>query len=431
MEGHPSTVIVLAMLVLSFALSAIFSSIKIVFTSIAAGSIPSDDEYFRFYCSKVESILHQEPLFSSTVSFERTFANCSFTLLTYLFLQRQFPAVSVLQQILTSLLVSIAVLTLFGYEIPRALAKKYYRTIFTPVYAGYRIFGWLFLPFVSLFTVVHRKILAFSGYDERFAFLSDTEQARISEKNGDTLDKEEKEMIRGIFDLSETTVEEIMVPRIDIKGFDLNTPLRMILGLVREEGHSRLPVFRDTIDSVVGVLYAKDILSWLSDHREEEWNVGQIIKKPLYVPVGKKVNELMSDFKKKHMHLAIVVDEYGGTAGLITMEDILEQIVGDIQDEYDEEEKAVIRISDRSFYVDPHIDLDDLGEEIGVHLNVGEADYTTLSGLIYNEYGDIPQKNVSFIFEGLRVTILEMDNQRIDKVKIEVLANTEGPASMA
>ena len=422
MEGDPSVFYIIIALVFSFLLSTLFSVVKIIFTSIDFVSIPADDDYLRFYASKVEEILKKDAVFKNTVSFGRTFSNSIFTIASYFFIKRSFPELSVIQMIAYTIVSSVVILTLFAYDIPRALAKRFYRTFMSISHTFYGVFGWLFFPFASFFLAVHRWVLKLVHYDERFAFLSDQNKARISENhNGESLDEDEKEMIRGIFDLSDTTVEEIMIPRIDMKGFDINTPLQSILKIIREEGHSRLPVFKDTIDSVTGVLYAKDILSWISEHTPDEWDVNQLMKKPLYVPVGKKVNDLMKDFRKKHLHLAIAVDEYGGTAGLVTMEDILEEIVGDIQDEYDEEEKEIIKEAENRFLIDPHIDIDDLNDELGINLELDDVEYNTLSGLIYHEYGDVPQENASFDHGGLHITILKMDNQRIDKVRVEII----------
>ena len=422
MEGDPSVVIVIIALVVSFLLSTLFSVVKIIFTSIDFGSIPADDEYLRFYASKVEDILKKDAVFKNTVSFGRTCSNSIFTIFSYFFISIYFPHLSVIQIVVYAIVSSIIVLTLFAYDIPRAFAKRFYRTFMSFSYNFYSIFGWLFLPFASLFLAIHQWILKIIKYDERFAFLSDEEKARISQNNnGESLDDEEKEMIRGIFDLSDTTVEEIMIPRIDMKGFEVKTPLQSILKIIREEGHSRLPVFKGTIDSVIGVLYAKDILSWFSEHSMEEWDINQLMNKPLYVPVGKKVNDLMNDFRKKHIHLAIAVDEYGGTAGLVTLEDILEEIVGDIQDEYDEEEKEIIKEAENSYLIDPHMDIDDLNDELGINLELEDVEYNTLSGLIYHEYGDVPQENASFDHGGLHITILKMDNQRIEKVRVEII----------
>jgi CBS domain containing-hemolysin-like protein len=194
-----------------------------------------------------------------------------------------------------------------------------------------------------------------------------------------------------------------------------------VLKIIKEEGHSRFPVYKDNIDSIIGILYAKDILSWLAENDIDKLKLKDVVKKPHYVPIGKKVNDLMKEFKVKHIHLAIIVDEYGGTAGIVSMEDILEEIVGDIQDEFDEDEKEVVQISNNIYVIDPHIDLYDLNEELDVNLEIEEVDYTTLSGLIYHEYGDVPQEGTVFEYNGLRISVIKMDNQRIEKVKVEVL----------
>jgi CBS domain containing-hemolysin-like protein len=262
-------------------------------------------------------------------------------------------------------------------------------------------------------------------YDEKFAFLPEEDKARIaSSDDTEALNEEEREMISSILDLSETTVDKIMVPRIDVIALDINSDLQTVFKLIKNEGHSRIPVYKETVDQITGILYTKDILSWLAEHKPEEWNLPLLVKKCHYVPAGKKINDLMKEFKLKHLHLAVIVDEYGGTAGIVTMEDILEEIVGDIQDEYDEEEKEVVRLDSNVYLIDPHIDLHDLNEELDLSIDE-EADYNTLGGLIYHEYGDVPLENTSFEYSGLRITILKMDNQRIEKVKIEVMQRPE------
>jgi len=280
----------------------------------------------------------------------------------------------------------------------------------------------MFLPFASLISLLQQWLLGFFKYDKKLAFLSDEDKARITEEGDkEALDDEEKEMIQSIFDLGDTTAEEIMVPRIDIIGISDKATLPEVLIIIRDEGHSRFPVYEETIDSITGVLYAKDILSWLAEHEPSEWHMQTLIKRAHFVPVGKPVNDLMREFKQKHLHMAVVVDEYGGTAGLVTMEDILEEIVGDIQDEYDEEELEIVQVSENVYIVDPHIDLQDLNEELGSSLETEDIEYTTLGGLIYHEYGDMPAEGSHFEYEGLRLTVLKMDNQRIEKVKVELL----------
>jgi CBS domain containing-hemolysin-like protein len=198
--------------------------------------------------------------------------------------------------------------------------------------------------------------------------------------------------------------------------------------VINEEAHSRIPVFKGTIDTIVGILYTKDVLSWISQHTPEEWTLETLIKKPHFVPAGKKIDDLLAELKNKQVHLAIVVDEYGGTAGIVTMEDILEEIVGEIQDEYDREEEPIVKISENSFLVDPQIDLHDLEEELGIALDLEEADYNTLGGLIYHEYGDVPTENTTIEHNGMKIVILKMDNQRIEKVQVDVIRQKSNSA---
>jgi putative hemolysin len=147
--------------------------------------------------------------------------------------------------------------------------------------------------------------------------------------------------------------------------------------------------------------------------------------------MSKKVDGLMREFKKDHIHIAVVVDEYGGTAGIVTMEDILEEIVGEIHDEYDLEEKPIVQIAKNLYRIDPHIDLTDLSEKFNIILAPEDADYTTLSGLIYHECGTIPSENTEFEFNGVRIKVLKMDNQRIEKVQIEILPKPVSPSESA
>lgn len=423
MESGPSVSIFIAGLVFTFLLSALYSVVKIVFNAIVDGANPAqDDETLRYYTTQVEEILENKPLLNSTVSVGRTVSTGGFTLFSSLLFCRFFPDLPLYQSIGIPVIVSLLAISLLSYEIPRAFAMRYFRLYFPVVYTCYKMFGWFFTPLSLFFLTVHRSFLSLLHYDEKYSFLSDEEKARIVEQNDtEALDDEEKEMIRSIFDLGDTTAQEIMIPRIDIKGLSIDSNLQSVLKMIQDEGHSRIPVFKDTIDSIVGILYSKDILSWLSEHSVDQFDLKDLLKKPHYIPMGKKVNDLMREFKKKHNHLAIVVDEYGGTAGLVTMEDILEEIVGDIQDEYDEEEKEVVKIAENVYVIDPHIDLYDLNEELGINIETEDVEYNTLGGLVYHEYGDVPQENAEFDYKGLRITVLKMDNQRIEKVKVEVL----------
>lgn len=424
MDSGPAVSYLITGIIVSFFFSILFSCVKVIFLSIDKSTSSPDDDNQRLYSLQVENVFRNRAMLSSTVSIGKTIGSTSFSVFLYLLLSIAIPSLSIFYRIVFTIVISFVSLNLLGHEIPRAFSLKYYRSLFNIVFILYKIIGLILYPFTILFTSIHKLFLKLFKYNERLDFLTDEEKSRITETNdSEALDEEEKEMIRSIFDLGDTTVDEIMVPRIDVKAISIDTDLVSVLTLIREESHSRIPVYKETIDSIVGILYAKDIISWISEHESENWDLNTIIKKVHYVPVGKKVNDLMREFKKKHIHLAIVVDEYGGTAGVVTMEDILEEIVGDIQDEYDEEEQEIIKISENAYLVDPHIDLEDLNQELDLNLEEKDSYYNTLSGLIYHEYGDVPQEGTFLELENVKITIVEMDNQRITKVKIELVSS--------
>ena len=425
-DGAAGTALHIAGLACVFILSAFFSVIKIIFASTEKGAAGADDERMRYYAPKISAILKERTLLSSTVSVGKTICNIAFAAIAFNFHAALFPNAAPLQQWGAPIAFSFLTLTLFSHYIPRAFALRFHNSYAIPAFYAYNLLSWLLMPFSWLFSSLQSALLSLLKYNEKLAFLSEEDKARITADEDDTeaLNEEEREMIRSIFDLSETTVDEIMVPRIHVTAADINADLQTVLTLVREEAHSRFPVYKETVDQIVGILYVKDILSWLSEHKPEEWDLASVMKKCHYVPMGKKVNDLMKEFKAKHMHLAVIVDEYGGTAGIVTMEDILEEIVGDIQDEYDEEEMEVVQIDENTYHVAPHIDLHDLNDDLNISLDE-DADYNTLSGFIYHVHGDVPQEGTQFEHSGLRITVLKMDNQRIDKVKVEVLQSSE------
>jgi CBS domain containing-hemolysin-like protein len=418
-------------------LSAFFSIIKIVFASAEKGDVGADDERLRYCASRISEILKHRSTLSDTVVVGKTLCNVTFAALSlklhHCILDLGLYGDAVPPQALWPVLIPIAfsfVALLLTHYVSRAIALRFYRGMVRPAYYIYSLVSWLLKPFSWTFSSMHSTILTIMKYNEKLSFLSEEEKARITAEDAtQALDEEEREMIRSIFDLSDTTVDEIMVPRINVIAAEARSDLQAVLRLIREEGHSRIPIYKDTIDQITGILYAKDIFPWISEHNKSEWNLDNVVKKCHYVPMGKKVKDLMKEFKLKHLHLAVIVDEYGGTAGIVTMEDILEEIVGDIQDEYDAEEKEVVPVDDNVYFVDPHIDLHDLNDELGLSLDE-DAEYNTLSGLIYHEFGDVPVEGTQIECGGVRINVVKMDNQRIEKVKLEVLqSSAEKPES--
>lgn len=229
------------------------------------------------------------------------------------------------------------------------------------------------------------------------------------------VNEDESGMIRAIFALDSTVVREIMIPRTEMACISVEASVRETLDAIIACGHSRLPVYEDTVDNIIGLLYAKDLLKcW--GQTEDEISIRDLLRPPYFIPETKNLEELLQEIKKKRVHLAIVIDEYGGTSGLVTIEDLLEQIVGDIQDEYDMEEELFARNPDGTFTADGRLPIEELEELFS--LTVERDKFDTVGGLVFHLAGTIPAVGDVIVGDGLRITILEADQRRLKRVLI-------------
>lgn len=245
--------------------------------------------------------------------------------------------------------------------------------------------------------------------------------ADVGEAHG-TLEEEERELIHSIVEFGETTVREIMVSRVDMVALPVTASVADAVEMIRTSGHSRLPLFVEHLDNIVGVVYAKDLLPYLGNTAEAHLDWTRMARAPMFVPPGKKLDDLLKEFQAKKTHIAIVVDEYGGTAGLVTLEDVLEEIVGDIRDEHDESEPAMYEQLDGDLYrVDGRINLDDLDEVLDVDIDADQFDFETLGGLIFHLAGAIPVEGEEIVYDRLAMRVETVDNHRIGKVLIRLL----------
>ncbi len=236
------------------------------------------------------------------------------------------------------------------------------------------------------------------------------------------LEADEREMIHGIFEMSERPAREVMVPRVDIAAEPREATIRQVLDRVIATGYSRIPIYEDTIDNVSGVVYAKDLLRHLRDGKLDD-PVAPIARAASFVPDTKKVDELLQELQKSRIHVAIVVDEYGGTAGLVTIEDILEEIVGEIRDEYDvNEEQLIERADDGTTVVDARVPIRDVNEALDLHLDPEEFD--TLGGLVYHELGGVPSVGDEVRVNGCLVTVLSTSGRRINKLRVAIVEHS-------
>ncbi|MCL2600548.1 MAG: hemolysin family protein [Treponema sp.] len=236
------------------------------------------------------------------------------------------------------------------------------------------------------------------------------------------LQQDQQEMIRGVVELSGTTVREVMVPRIDTIFISAAACRDEILSVVLECGHSRFPVYADTIDNVTGILHVKDLLKNLVGGGP--FDIGALVRKPFFVPDSKHIDDLLREFRRKKAQIAVVVDEYGGVSGIVCMEDIIEEIVGDIQDEFDDERDDILPIGEGIWLCDARVNLDDLAEETG--LEFPADDFDTLGGFVFDLFGKIPVKYEKAVYRDAVLIVQEMDGHKIQSVKIALQKDTGG-----
>lgn len=314
------------------------------------------------------------------------------------------------------LLLGALIMLIFGELIPSALAAQR---------AEQAALQWT--PIVILLTYALAPLSALTrGLSGLFTASMGASSAYITEEEIKTLvdvgseegviEDEEKEMIYSVLQFNDKVVRELMVPRIDIVGLSAEATLEQALQVAVSEGHSRIPVYEGTIDHIIGVLYAKDLLTRL-DEANRQRQVREIMRPAYFVPESKRASELLEELQRQKVHMAIVIDEYGGTAGLITIEDLLEEIVGEIQDEYDPEEEAEYQqINADEYRFDAGIPLVEVNELLNVELSTEESD--TLGGYIFAVLGKVPQVGESFERDGLRFTVESLDGRRIEWVRV-------------
>lgn len=242
-----------------------------------------------------------------------------------------------------------------------------------------------------------------------------------SAKQGTSLVEEKKDMIKGIEDLSETSVKEVMIPRIDVDFISVDISEEELLSFIAKSGHSRFPVYRESIDKILGILYVKDIIAVIA--KKESINLNEIIRKPYFIPETKKIDSLLRDFKKMHLHIAVAIDEYGGTSGIICMEDIIEEIVGDIQDEFDQEGEGIISIGEGIWLCDARVNLEDLSKSLNIKFPID--DYDTVGGFILDLFGKIPVKYEKVEWNNFEFIAQEVEGHRVNLIKIIKLVNND------
>lgn len=319
--------------------------------------------------------------------------------------------------------VTLALVLVFGVAIPNAWAKYTGEWLVVRVLPLLAAIRGLCLPLIvalELFDPVVRRLAGVPVRDAR-SYADELEQQILEmvsegERHG-AVDEEEKEMIESVIELAETRVEEIMTPRTEIVALPKEADLETVLTTIREKGHSRVPVFDGTIDTILGVLYAKDMLL-----REEgaAFELTALMRRMLFIPESKLVRELLREFQAQKVHIAAVLDEYGGTAGLVSIEDILEELVGEITDEYDAAATVGLkRIDERTVEVDARMRIDDLNDQLDVDLPE-DGDYETIGGFVFSRLGKIPKVGEQCGYENVSIQVVAAESRRITRLRLHV-----------
>lgn len=323
---------------------------------------------------------------------------------------------------------AVAVITLilsyftlvFGELVPKRIAMQNAEAVALGVAGILTFISKLFMPFVAFLAFSTNLFVRFFGVDPDVKQKNVTEEeilmmVDVGEESG-VIEENEKEMINNVFDFNDKTAGEVMTHRTDIFAVESTATLEEILDVGINQGYSRIPVFEDDLDNIIGIVFVKDLLKYVGTHIDNKFNVKESMRPALFIPDTKRCRELFKLFTEKKIHFAVVVDEYGGTAGIVTMEDLLETIVGNIQDEYDNEEADFSKINENTFTIEGTTDLDEVEHILDIELP--EGDYDTIGGLIIDKIGRIPHENEhpSITVSGVTFTVQTVEDRRIEKI---------------
>jgi putative hemolysin len=340
------------------------------------------------------------------------------------------PAALVVVTLLLSLFTIV-----FGELVPKTLALARPEPVALALSGPIEFLGRLLGPLVSLLAGTTRRIARLLGAEVAAeAEISAEELKLIVERGGEQgiLEAEEEQMIHAVIELGERRLHEVMVPRVEIVALPVTATLQEAVETIIREGHSRIPVYQDSIDQVIGILYAKDLLPFLKDGAGERPSLRSLLRTPVFVPESMPIDDLLHELQRRKVHMAIVLDEYGGTAGLVTIEDLLEEIVGEIQDEYDVEEPTAVRINEDEARVDGLASIEELEELFGVQLDLEDREeYDTVGGLVFHRIGGVPSPGDVVEVDGFRLTVEATDGRRVSKVHVRRLPRPEAPHAAA
>lgn len=423
MDTDSSMVIVLVVLL---ALSAIFSSAETAFLSTNKIRLRNLQEDGEKKAGLVLDLLENQNRLISTLLVGNNIVNISSSALATKMATDYFgdAGVGIATGIMTLLVL------VFGEVVPKNLAAAHAEGWAMFVAPFIKLVSVILTPLVFLLTKLSDTVVRFSKKNEEEDPTITEDEFKILVNVGQeegVFDESETEMINSIMEFDETYVKAIMVPRIDIVAVDVDDSINDALRLIIDGGHSRIPAYEESIDNIVGILYAKDIFEHLNANFDE-LKVKELIRDAYYIPETKKVSDLLNELRLKKVHMAIILDEYGGTNGLVTIEDLIEEIIGDIQDEYDVEEDLIVMHSDNQLVADARAPIGDVEEAFDMELDeeiLEDSEADTIGGLAFEHLGGIPEVNDEVTVGRFLIRIINVSGRRITKVEVTLLPPEE------
>ena len=412
------------LLLLLLALSAFFSGSEVAFFTLEKRKIKHQFKSHPFLLNYINILLDRPRKLLVTILVGNTVANVAASIIAVTLAISIAPQLGISAELMV--LIQIIILTifilLFSELLPKVIASRnpvlFTKITVIPMY-------WMnviIYPLSETLTELIKAATSKIKIDKTKTVLTKQEISELTEigQEKGTLVEEEQELIKSIVSFRQIIAGEIMTPRVDIKSISTKATLEEIVEIITETGHSRFPLYDADLDKIIGILYAKNILPFLkSEKSNDTLQLASVSRKAMFVPRVKKVNDLLREFQNEKMHIAIVVDEFGGTAGLITLEDIIEEVVGEIWDEYDREEDAIQIVSDDKYLVLGKTPIDEINDFIGSEVISDESDFETIGGYVFKTAGFIPKQGYNFIAGNYRFTVKEVLRKRIKKVLIE------------